>query len=245
MNPVVAVQARLSSTRLPRKVLVDVGGQPMLAQIVRRCKATTYPVYISCPPEDAEEIGKAVPGTTVVPGPEKDVLWRMLLVAARGKATHLVRVTGDEPLIPHDLITRAVEEAGRTGAACVQSWRPRTFPDGFDFEVWHVPFLVALAAKLKDEDREWFASWCLDKGMPSIPVTSAGENLSKLRLTVDYSEDLEVVRAIYEAMGEEIWDSGRVVSWCKMHPATMRKNQERVTDFGARPKNDVHEVGQA
>jgi spore coat polysaccharide biosynthesis protein SpsF (cytidylyltransferase family) len=236
MRAVVAVQARLSSSRLPRKVLVDVGGKPMLAQIVRRCKATTFPVYLSCPPEDAEDIGKAVPGVEIVPGPEKDILWRMLLVAARAKATHLVRVTGDCPLVPHDLIVRAAEEAEKSKAACVQSWRPRTFPDGFDFEVWHVPFLVTLAAKLQGDDREWFASWCLDKGMPSIPITSAGENLSKMRLTVDYPEDLEVIRAIYEDMGEEIWESGRVVSWCKMHPATMRKNQDRVTDFGKRPE---------
>ena len=235
MRAVIAVQARLSSTRLPRKVLVDLGGKPMLAQIVRRCKATGLEVMISCPPEDAKDIGEAVPGVLVVPGPEKDVLWRMLLVAARAKATHLVRVTADCPLVPHDLILRAVEAIQATKAACVQNWRPRTFPDGFDFEVWDVAFLVALAGKLKDDDREWFASWCLTHSMPSIPITSAGENLSKMRLTCDYPEDLEVIRPIYEAMGDEIWESGRVVSWCKMHPATMAKNQERVKDFGARP----------
>lgn len=235
MRPVIAVQARLGSTRLPRKVLVDVGGKPMIAQIVRRCKATGLPVMVSCPPEDAKDIGEAVPGTEVVPGPEKDILWRMLLVAARAKASHLVRVTGDCPLVPHDLILRAVEAIQESRAACIQNWRPRTFPDGFDFEVWDVAFLVALAGKLKDDDREWFASWCFDNRMPSIPITSAGENLSKMRLTVDHPEDLEVIRPIYEAMGDEIWESGRVVSWCKMHPATMQKNAVHVKDFGKRP----------
>jgi len=233
MRAVIAVQARLGSSRLPRKILADVGGKPMLAQIVRRCKATRLPVLITCPPDDVKEITQAVPGTPVVHGPEKDVLMRLLLVAATAKATHVVRVTGDCPLIPHDLIQAAVEGVGNY--PCVQNWRPRTFPDGFDFEVWDVAFLVALKAKLKPEECEYFAQWCLDKKMPSLPLTYAGKNMAHMRLTVDYEEDLSVVREIYEAMGDEIWESGDVVKWCEEHPTTMALNASRIDGkFGAK-----------
>ena len=235
MRAVIAVQARLSSTRLPKKILSDVNGKPMLAQIVRRCKATRLPVTVSCPPDDALEIAKALPGVDVVAGPEKDILFRMLLVAAHAKATHVVRVTGDCPLIPHDLIQAAVE--GMSNYPCVQNWRPRTFPDGFDFEVWDVAFLVALKAKLKPEDSEYFAQYCLDKKMPNLPLTYAGKNMVHLRLTVDYAEDLDVIREIYQAQGEDIWESGRVVEWCNDHPATMALNASKVDGkFGAKPK---------
>ena len=238
MRAVIAVQARLKSTRLPRKVLMDIGGKPMISQIVRRCKATRFPVLISAPPEDVADIVKET-HLDVVAGPEADVLTRLLLVAAHAKATHVVRVTGDCPLVPHDLIVRAVEEAARTGAACVQNWRPRTFPDGFDFEVWYVPFLVSLMARMKPEspEREWFAQWCLDKKIPNIPITRAGESLADLRLTVDYAEDLEVVRALYEDQGDDIWESGRVVQWCLEHPEIMAKNAKHVKSFGERPKD--------
>lgn len=238
MRAVIAIQARLNSTRLPKKILSDLGGKPMLSQIVRRCKATRLPVLVSCPPADVSEITKAVLGTPVVPGPEKDVLMRMLLVAATAKATHLVRVTGDCPLIPHDLIMAAVE-AAKQGAPLVQSWRPRTFPDGFDFEVWDVGFLVSLKAKLPPEDCEYFAQWCLDKKMPNLPLTYAGgkKHLTGYRLTVDHPEDLDVVREIYTAQGEDIWESGRVIEWCETHPSTMALNAFRNDGtFGAKPK---------
>jgi spore coat polysaccharide biosynthesis protein SpsF (cytidylyltransferase family) len=234
MRAVIAVQARLGSTRLPRKILSDINGKPMLSQIVRRCKATRLPVTVSCPPEDAVEIAKALPGVDVVSGPEKDILFRLLLVAAHSKASHVVRVTGDCPLIPHDLILAALE-ASKKGAPCVQNWRPRTFPDGFDFEIWDVGFLVALKAKLKPEDAEYFAQYCLDKKLPNYALTYAGKNMAHLRLTVDYAEDLDVIREIYQAQGEDIWESGRVVEWCNAHPATMALNAAKVDGrFGAR-----------
>jgi len=233
---VIAVQARLSSQRLPRKILADVEGRPMLAQIVRRCKASRLPVAVACPPGDAIELSKALPGVDVVVGPEKDILMRLLLVAAHQKATHIVRVTGDCPLVPHDLILAGLEGA-RRGAACVQNWRPRTFPDGFDFEIWDVAFLVSLKARLKPEDCEYFAQWCLERSLPNMPLTAAGENTSRFRLTVDYLEDLEVVRALYREMGDEIWESGPVVDWCRRHPEVMALNEDRVDGrFGAKPK---------
>lgn len=238
MRTVIAVQARLGSQRLPKKILSDLCGKPMLSQIVRRCSATRLPVYISCPPDDAAGIRKAGIGNPIVQGPEQDVLMRMLLVAATAKATHVVRVTADCPLIPHDLILAACE-AAKQGAPLVQSWRPRTFPDGFDFEVWDVAFLVSLKAKLKPEDCEYFAQWCLDKGMPNMPLTYAGakKHLTGYRLTVDYPEDLDVVREIYTAQGEDIWESGRVIEWCETHPSTMALNAFRNDGtYGAKAK---------
>jgi spore coat polysaccharide biosynthesis protein SpsF (cytidylyltransferase family) len=237
VKAVIAVQARLKSTRLPRKILMDLCGKPMLSQIVRRCRATGFPVFVSAPPEDEADIVKET-GLDVIAGPEKDVLLRMLLVAAAAKATHVVRVTGDCPLAPHDLIVRGMEEAIVTGSSCIQNWRPRTFPDGFDFEVWYVPFLVSLAARMKpeSEDREWFAQWCLDQKIPNIPLTAAGESMASMRLTVDYQEDLDVIRDLYTDQGNDIWESGKVVEWCREHPEIMAKNAMHVKDFGARPK---------
>lgn len=233
MKPIVVVQARTNSTRFPRKVFADLGGSPMVAQIARRCAATRIPVVVSCPTDEAKEFSEYVT-VPIVPGPEQDIVMRLLLAAAYAKATHVVRVTGDCPLIPHDLIVAGLEMSSK-GAPCVQNWRPRTFPDGFDFEIWDVAFLVSLKSKLKLEDCEYFAQWCLDRKLPSVPLTYAGENMSHIRLTVDYPEDLEVVREIYADQGDEIWESGRVVEWCKDHPQTMAINAGKADGkFGAK-----------
>lgn len=235
MRAVVAVQARLGSTRLPKKVLADIEGRSLVAQVCRRAAATRVPVFISCPPEDAVDIAKAAPGYGCVPGPEVDVLSRMLLVAAYAKATHVVRVTADCPLVPHDLIRAGLEAAQKTKAPCVQNWRPRTFPDGFDFEVWDVAFLVSLRAKLEERDCEYFAQWCLDHKLPNFPITAAGENTSRFRLTVDYQEDLDVIRALYKEQGEDIWESGTVIDWCRQHPEVMAVNEDCADgSFGAK-----------
>lgn len=205
----------------------------MVAQIARRCAATRLPVVVSCPTEDSVAMSEHVT-VPIIPGPETDIVMRLLLAAAYAKATHVVRVTADCPFIPHDLIVAGLEASSR-GAPCVQNWRPRTFPDGFDFEIWDVAFLVSLRARLNVEDREYFAQYCLDRKLPNVPLTREGESLAHLRLTVDYPEDLEVARRIYEAQGDAIWESGRVVEWCNDHPKVMKLNAHRVDGlYGAK-----------
>lgn len=233
MRTVIAVQARLSSSRMPRKVLADLAGKPMISQIVRRCRAVENAdaVAIACPDEDAEAIFRAT-GIYPIKGPEEDVLTRLLNVADELEANKLVRVTADCPLICPDLIRMGIEVATKDNALpLVQNWRPRTFPDGFDFEVWDVPTLKKLSMRLMDKDREWFALWAMDRKIDNHSIKNTTD-LSPLRLTVDYPEDLEVVRAIYEDMGDEVWGAELVTRWCVTHPDVMEKNQMRVSNFG-------------
>lgn len=237
MRTVIAIQARLSSERMPRKILADICGRPMLSHIVRRCRAVqnAEAVAIACPEGDQGPIFSAT-GVRPITGPEHDLLTRLLNVADDLEADKLVRVTADCPLIPPDLIRAGIETAEKDGALpCVQNWRPRTFPDGYDFEVWDVPVLRLLSTQLRDKDREWFASWYVD-GKGNHHSMQNKPNLAHLRLTVDYPEDLEVIRAIYEDMGDEVWGSELVARWCIANPQVMRKNQKHVKTFGARPK---------
>jgi len=235
MRTVIAIQARLASTRLPRKILSDICGKPMLSQIVRRCRAVPNAdaVAIACPEKDSEVIFRAT-GMFPITGPEDDCLSRLLNVADELEADKLVRVTGDCPLIPPDLIRAAIETATKDKALpLVQNWRPRTFPDGFDFEVWDVPLLRKLSMRLTSEkDREYFSLWALNNKLDNHSMRNQGTDFSRMRFTVDYLEDLEVVRAIYEEMGDEVWGANLVVQWGMTHPEIMKKNAKHVKDFG-------------
>lgn len=234
MRTVVAVQARLGSTRLPKKILADLCGKPMLSQIVRRCRAVPNAdaVAIACPEADADTIFRAT-GLQPITGPEEDVLTRLLNVADQLEADKIVRVTADCPLVCPDLIRAGIETATREKALpLVQNWRPRSFPDGFDFEVWDVPILRKMSMHLLDKDREWFALWALNKKIDNHSIRNQGTDFSRMRFTVDFPEDLEVVRAIYEDMGDEVWGANLIVQWGMTHPHIMKKNEMHVKTFG-------------
>lgn len=206
----------------------------MIAQIVRRCRAIrgVDSISIACPEKDAPEISFAA-GMEPIPGPERDLVKRLLNVAEQMEADKLVRVTGDCPLIPPDLIEHGIAVALGKGDdfPLVMNWNPRKFPDGFDFEIWDVPFLRVLDVTLSGSNREWFALWA-KKNKVNCHNIEYERNLSKWRLTVDYPEDLDLVRAIYKDQGKDIWGMDMIIDWCRLNPAKMASNQQYVRDYG-------------
>ena len=234
MRTVIAIQARLSSSRLPNKALVDLNGKPLICQLLRRLRAVRNvdAVVVACPEKDAAAFWKA---TSVQPitGPEDDVLTRILNVADELEADKVVKVGADCPLVPPDGIEYGIKLS--SGQRLVQNWRPRMHPDGFDFDIWDVDYLRDLSMRLQGADREWFASWAAEHDGPGRWIPS-NHDASRIRLTVDYPEDLEVVRAIYKDMGDEIWGASLIFQWCLNNPQWVKLNQKHVKDFGARPK---------
>ena len=118
--PVVAViQARMSSSRLPGKVLTSIAGRPLLWHIVHRlgrCRtvdriAVATSVNAS---DDAIEAFCAAEGIPCVRGPLDNVLERYRIAAEETGAGTLLRVTGDTPLLDPDftdyLVTRMIQE---------------------------------------------------------------------------------------------------------------------------------------
>jgi spore coat polysaccharide biosynthesis protein SpsF (cytidylyltransferase family) len=231
---VIAVQARLGSKRLPEKAMADVCGRPLVAQLVRRMKSVrnAHAVVVACPEKDRKEFFWAT-GTEPVTGPEDDVLTRMLNVLDATDADKLVKVGADCPLCPPDGVEYAI--AMSRGEKLVQNTRPRLHPDGFDFDIWDADYLRDLDKRLKGEDREWFASWAMSHDGPGKHV-GTNVDLSKWRLTVDYPEDLELIRAIFKDMKGAVWGARDVIEWCAMHPDELKRNAHLVTNFGARPK---------
>lgn len=239
MRTLIAIQGRLRSTRFHRKILEDLDGRPMIAQIAKRCSAVKGAgVLIACPENERAEINKAT-GVGTVGGPEEDLLTRLLMAADHDRADVLVRVTGDCPLICPDLIDHGLKQMRKYQAKLVQNWRPREWPDGFDFEVWSVELLRELSGKLTGGDREWFAQWALDHGVPSvsIPGPKFASNLQDFRLTVDRPEDLDTVRVLYGDMRGEVWGAELVVRWCLDHPKLVKKAY--IGTFGSRPTGEI------
>ena len=135
---VAVVQARTGSTRLPGKVLADVGGMPMLEFMLRRLAPLPWEVVVATSDRPADDevvsVGRSC-GVEVVRGPEGDVLSRFLVALDAHPAKHVVRLTGDCPLSDPRVVRAAVALHREASAAYTSNVLPRTFPKGLDCEV--------------------------------------------------------------------------------------------------------------
>jgi spore coat polysaccharide biosynthesis protein SpsF len=139
------IQARMSSSRLPGKVLLDISGQPMLARVISRTrKARTLDGIVVAttiePADDPVERMCAERGYTCYRGSPQDVLDRYYQAARIYGADVIVRITGDCPVIDPEIIDATVKiffteaESGFAATRLPPPWR-RTLPIGLDVEV--------------------------------------------------------------------------------------------------------------
>ncbi|MBW5448356.1 NTP transferase domain-containing protein [Cohnella sp. CFH 77786] len=137
------VQARMGSTRLPGKVLRELGGTPVIAWIcerLSRCKLLDEIVVATgdSPSDDvlADKLNRL--GIHVFRGSEHDVLDRYYRAARAVRTDAVVRVTGDCPLIDPELVDETVRKFldGQPELRYVSNIQPPTYPDGLDVEVF-------------------------------------------------------------------------------------------------------------
>ncbi|QUM71312.1 cytidylyltransferase domain-containing protein [Sphingopyxis granuli] len=209
-HTVALVQARMSSSRLPGKVLADLGGQPMICFMVdriRRAKRVDMVAVVTSddPSDDPLADATEAHGIATVRGPLNDVLARYVVGADAFDAQTVLRLTGDCPLIDPGIIDQVVELHRSTGADYASNIDPPGFADGMDTECFTRALLDrADAAAREQPEREHVTLWMRD---PKSGATRA--NLAAvvpgahLRLTVDYLDDLDLVRRVVTAIGKD------------------------------------------
>lgn len=201
------VQARMGSTRLPGKVMMDIGGQPMLGRVIERVRQapgidTVLVATSTAPADQAVAEHCAATGVPCFAGSEHDVLDRFYRAAQLHGLTAIVRITADCPLLDPEVVGQvaALLDGGYDYAANVH---PPTFPDGLDAEAFS---MAALAAAWRDatlpSDREHVTPfiWRHPGRFPSRNL-AAPADYSHLRWTVDDARDLAFVRTIYRRLG--------------------------------------------
>lgn len=222
MRRVIVVQARTGSTRLPGKVLMDVGGRPMLAQQLNRLKrcgrADDIVVATTEKEDDAPVIAIAkAAGTRWFRGSEHDVLARYLGAAREASADVVVRITADCPLIDPGLTDDVIAELETHAATCdyASNVMPRTFPRGLDSEALFRDTLERLARlALAGPEREHVTLVVRERCRALFVTRSVvdAEDNSDCRWTVDTADDLSLIRRIYADLGL----STRVVPYRQM-----------------------------
>ena len=204
MKTVGIVIARMGSTRLPGKVLMDLNGVPVLACTVNAVLtavgvddvvvATTTDIR-----DDAIVEWCINNGISYFCGSENDVLARFTGAAAGAKADVVIRVTADCPFLDPAVIGEVIALRNATDADYASNVNPPTYPDGLDCEVFKFSALkVAHNRAVRPTDRECVTQYIMrNKDMFHIEnATCPVPGLHKERFVLDTADDLKFCQEI-------------------------------------------------
>lgn len=235
-NKVVAIiQARMTSSRLPGKVLLPVLGRPMFSyQIERLRKASRVSQIVVATTVNAADDPIVAfclaEGLDFVRGSEHDVLSRYVLAAREYTADVVIRITSDCPLLDPDLVDKMVDEYfGATHPDYVSNMLIPTWPYGMAVEVFSASALYEAGTESSDPVEREHVTPFIYRHPERYRLSSITleENLSAHRWTVDTPEDFELVSRIITALYPRKPDfrMADVLSFLKSHPDCLLINQ--------------------
>ena len=205
---VLVVQARMTSTRLPGKVLLPLAGRPLIEQLVRRAAVIEGidAICVAIPDGLAHQpIAAAVAGlprTLVVTGPEDDVLQRTLAAANATGAEIVVRITSDCPLFDPRVSGALLACFRAADVPYARTDIHHGFPLGFDTEIVTRSALEEAAREALDPyEREHVTPfiWRRPERYPAL-IVGMVPDLRSWRLVVDQPEDFTLCSQVYDAL---------------------------------------------
>lgn len=211
VHPVIAiVQARMTSSRLPGKVLKPLAGAPLIRRVIERVQriAGVDGVAVALAEGAAHDPVLAAienTGVTIVRGSEHDVLARTAAAARAAKAATVMRITSDCPLIDPAVSASvlAAYAAGRgAGIRYARTAFESGFPHGLDTEVIDAQALYEAEASAADSyEREHVTPyiWRRPEIYPAL-IVDAQPDRRHWRLVVDTAEDYRLASEIYDAL---------------------------------------------
>lgn len=254
MTTVAIIQARMSSTRLPGKVLKEAAGRSLLDRMVERVRRASLvdKVVVATtvdPSDDQIEAFCKTLGVDVYRGSLPDVLDRYYRSAILFGADLVVRLTGDCPLIDPGLIDETIRALidNHADFSCNRLPPPfsRTYPIGLDVEVCTFHALeIAWNEAVQKHEREHVLPYLYEvPGRFKVVQIDYREDLGKLRWTVDTPEDLTLLREVYARFdGHNDFSWLEVLKLFREHPELAEINAGVVhkSMFDTEKRTDQH-----
>ena len=200
----VFITARMKSTRLSKKALVDLNGHPLMAYQVRRMQKASDASIVVCtstnPQDDPLEAFAESMGCRCFRGSEEDVLDRYLKCAERFEIDRAYITYADEPFVDLDLLRTTFGQLNPKEKIWV---RNDGYPDGvFGYGFTRAALSLINAMKSTEENEVW------GEMVSRMPITvirntpSYTTDKMVFRLTVDYPEDLEAMQRLMAELGD-------------------------------------------
>lgn len=205
MKTLIIVQARMTSTRLPGKVLLPLAGEPMLTRLIERLRRVRRAdgIVVATTTNTGDDPIAALCALLGVPchrGSEHDVLSRYAGAARLHEADVVVRITSDCPLIDPALIDQTIAAYDEGGSDYVSNMLPPTWPYGMAVEVFSAAALAqAHAEATQAAEREHvtpFLYWHPERYR--LRNVASPVDLSHHRWTVDTPEDYALVGRLFD-----------------------------------------------
>lgn len=212
MKTVAIIEARMKSTRLPGKVLKQIGGKNSIEHIVERLKKVTAisDICIATTNHESDDVIEELANSRnyrVYRGSEEDVLSRVLSAAEALSAEIIVEITGDCPFVDPILVDQYLEILVSNELDYVSNNISPTYPDGFDVQVFLTEALKKSSkASITQAEREHVTMHIRQN--PQIfrtlnIIAPKPFRHPSLSVTLDTNEDLEVLRLILENFRDE------------------------------------------
>jgi spore coat polysaccharide biosynthesis protein SpsF len=241
MNVQCVLQARVSSTRLPGKVLKPILGEPMLARQIERIQRAGridgLTVATSDQPAD-DAIAKLCASLDVDchRGSLGDVLDRFYRAAEPHRPRHVMRLTGDCPLTDPTVLDALIDLHVAGGFDYSSNVVRRTYPDGLDAEIFTFALLErAWREARSSREREHVTPFMYETG-PDLRRGSLEDDTdrSAMRWTVDYPEDYDFACRVFEALypGNPAFGAEDVHRLLAAHPEIAAVNAHPVALMG-------------
>jgi spore coat polysaccharide biosynthesis protein SpsF (cytidylyltransferase family) len=235
------LQARLSSTRLPGKVLKEILGKPMLQlelERIQQCKSIDKIIVATSDASDDKDIKKLCDTLAIdcYQGNLGDVLDRYYQAAIQYNPDHIVRLSGDCPLHDPILIDKIIQEyLEKELDYCCNTIDP-TFPDGLDTWVFSFDALRESWEKAKRPSEREHVVMYIKKNPDKFKIMNykGNQDLSAMRWTVDEPQDFTFVKTVYEALylTTPCFTTHDVLTLLNNNPEFQKINQSFIRDEG-------------
>ena len=216
MNIVAVTQARVSSTRLPNKVLIKIKGQTLLNLHVNRIKKSKRinSIIVATTKNNEDDIIKQETdklNVTCFRGESDDVLDRYYMAVKKNPPDYIVRLTSDCPLIDGELIDSVIKKTIDSRVDYCSNTLIESFPDGQDIEVFTFQALKkSWEESILKSDREHVtpfikknSNFYNKKKFKVVNFHSNNIKYYRVRMTVDEKEDLMVIKNLVNKLGTE------------------------------------------
>jgi len=231
---VAAIQARMGSTRLPGKPLMDIAGSPMIEHIIKRLSASRsidmVCVATTKNPKDNKLVNYLKSrGIPYLRGSELDIIGRLHEVVAKYNADTLVRVWGDCPLVDPFVIDDMLEKYLQEKADFATNSEPFTYPFGMNVEVYGRSTLEDMFNKAQDPFyKEFPVEYVKSNTRFKMVNLEYPKDASHISLTVDYPQDAELVSEVIKDLSEEseIPRVGEVIKYYEKNKKKFDKTSE-------------------
>ena len=238
MKIVATIEARMTSSRLPGKVMLPVLGVPMIGHLIRRLKAVPSidEIVVATTINNADDalVDYSInEGARVFRGSEEDVMGRVLKAAESAKADVVVQITGDCPILDPDLVEQTIRIFKRNiNVDFASNAYFSSYPDGMDTTVLKFSALKASAEMTSDPlDREHVTRHIINHpelfrhvyliAPPSLEWPGLG-------LTLDEPQDYELLKTLIEHFGLQnpFFGCGDVLKIMRKHPGWLEINNK-------------------